>query len=108
EVVVDSLPNSTGLGYGRQLSRQFSVYIKRQGVSEKGQGFHGFRHTIASKLDEAGVSASAIGALTGHGTGQTVLEKFYIDRRSLPDRVATLARFSPQISLPVYESGLFT
>lgn len=108
ERLFPDLPNSTGLGYGRQLSRQFSVYIKRQGVPEKGQGFHGFRHTIASKLDEAGVSASAIGALTGHGTGQTVLEKFYIDRRSLPDQVATLARFSPQISLPVYESGHFT
>lgn len=107
ERLFPDLPNSTGLGYGRQLSRQFSVYIKRQGVSEKGQGFHGFRHTIASKLDEAGVSASAIGALTGHGTGQTVLEKFYIDRRSLPDRVATLARFSPLLSLPIYSSGKF-
>ncbi|MEA9878755.1 tyrosine-type recombinase/integrase, partial [Xanthomonas campestris] len=99
--------NSTGLGYGRQLSRQFSVYIKRQGVAEKGQGFHGFRHTIASKLDEAGVSASAIGALTGHGTGQTVLEKFYIDRRSLPDRVTTLAKLGELAVLPVYKPTLF-
>ncbi|MBD4889658.1 tyrosine-type recombinase/integrase [Xanthomonas citri] len=102
ERLFPDLPNSTGLGYGRQLSRQFSVYIKRQGVSEKGQGFHGFRHTIASKLDEAGVSASAIAAITGHGTGQTVLEKFYIDRRSLPDRVATLGKFTVPISLPIY------
>lgn len=107
ERLFPDLPNSTGLGYGRQLSRQFSVYIKRQGVSEKGQGFHGFRHTIASKLDEAGVSASAIGALTGHGTGQTVLEKFYIDRRSLPDRVATLAKLGAVAELPVYEVGQF-
>lgn len=101
------LPNSTGLGYGRQLSRQFSVYIKRQGITAKGQGFHGFRHTIASKLDEAGASASAIGALTGHGTGQTVLEKFYIDRKSLPDRVATLARFSPPVEIPEYNFQSF-
>ncbi|MBV6784526.1 site-specific integrase [Xanthomonas campestris pv. uppalii] len=107
ERLFPDLPNSTGLGYGRQLSRQFSVYIKRQGVSEKGQGFHGFRHTIASKLDEAGVSASAIGALTGHGTGQTVLEKFYIDRRSLPDRVATLAKLNELPALPAYESSQF-
>ncbi|MCU1118941.1 tyrosine-type recombinase/integrase [Stenotrophomonas muris] len=107
ERLFPDLPNSTGLGYGRQLSRQFSVYIKRQGVSEKGQGFHGFRHTIASKLDEAGVSASAIGALTGHGTGQTVLEKFYIDRRSLPDRVATLAKLSVLADLPCYQPGQF-
>ncbi|MBF9171410.1 site-specific integrase, partial [Xanthomonas campestris pv. campestris] len=107
ERLFPDLPNSTGLGYGRQLSRQFSVYIKRQGVSEKGQGFHGFRHTIASKLDEAGVSASAIGALTGHGTGQTVLEKFYIDRRSLPDRVTTLAKLGELAVLPVYKPTLF-
>lgn len=107
ERLFPDLPNSTGLGYGRQLSRQFSVYIKRQGVTEKGQGFHGFRHTIASKLDEAGVSASAISAITGHGTGQTVLEKFYIDRRSLPDRVTTLNKFSPPVSLPPYEQDKF-
>lgn len=104
ERLFPDLPNSTGLGYGRQLSRQFSVYIKRQGVSEKGQRFHGFRHTIASKLDEAGVSASAIAAITGHGTGQSVLEKFYIDRKSLPDRVATLAKFGPPVAIPKYES----
>ncbi|WP_184388955.1 site-specific integrase [Xanthomonas arboricola] len=107
ERLFPDLPNSTGLGYGRQLSRQFSVYIKRQGVSEKGQGFHGFRHTIASKLDEAGVSASAIGALTGHGTGQTVLEKFYIDRRSLPDRVATLSKLGELPKLPRYQIAQF-
>ncbi len=107
ELLFPDLSNSTGLGYGRQLSRQFSVYIKRQGVSEKRQGFHGLRHTIASKLDEAGVSASETGALTGHGTGQTVLEKFYIDRRSLPDRVATLAKFIPPVLLPTYKPDEF-
>lgn len=107
ERLFPDLPNSTGLGYGRQLSRQFSVYIKRQGVSEKGQGFHGFRHTIASKLDEAGVSASAIAAITGHGTGQSVLEKFYIDRKSLPDRLATLAKLSLLAELPRYQPGQF-
>lgn len=102
------LPNSTGLGFGRQLSRQFSVYIKRQGITAKGQGFHGFRHTIASRLDEAGVSASAIAAITGHARGQGVLEKFYIDRRTLPDRIATLARFKPPVALPLYRVHYFS
>lgn len=107
EQLFPDLPNSTGLGFGRQLSRQFSVYIKRQGIAAKGQGFHGFRHTIASRLDQAGVSASAIAAITGHGTGQTVLEKFYIDRRSLPDRVATLAKLNHSIRLPEYTRRQF-
>ncbi len=102
EQLFPDLPNSTGLGFGRQLSRQFSVYIKSRGITAKGQGFHGFRHTIASRLDAAGASASAIGALTGHATGQAVLEKFYIDRRTLPDRVATLAKFTSPVCLPAY------
>ena len=105
ERLFPDMPNSTGLGYGRQLSRQFSVYIKKRGILAKGQGFHGFRYKLASRLDEAGVSASAIAAITGHGTGQSMLEKFYIDRRILPDRVATLARFEPPVSLPAYFKG---
>lgn len=79
-MLVPDQPSSIGRGCGQQLSRQFSVYIKRQGVSAKGQGSR-FRHTIASKMDEAGVSVSAIVAITGHGAGQAVLERFYIDRR---------------------------
>lgn len=102
-----NLPNSTGLGFGRQLSRQFSAYIKGLGIEEKGQGFHGFRHTLADRLDAAGASAAAIGALTGHAAGQTVLEKHYIHRSTLPDRLATLARFSPPVTLPSYTPGQF-
>ncbi|MPS35125.1 MAG: site-specific integrase [Stenotrophomonas sp.] len=102
-----NLPNSTGLGFGRQLSRQFSAYIKGLGIEEKGQGFHGFRHTLADRLDAAGASAAAIGALTGHAAGQTVLEKHYIHRSTLPDRVATLAKFSPPVTLPAYTPGQF-
>ncbi len=94
------LPNSTGLGYGRQLSRQFSAYIKQRGITAKGQGFHGFRHTFASRLDAAGASASAISALTGHSTGQHVLEKFYIDRRSMLDRASTLKLLQFDFLLP--------
>ncbi|MBM7094026.1 site-specific integrase, partial [Streptomyces sp. S12] len=48
------LPNSTGLGFGRQLSRQFSTYIKKRGVADSGVGFHAFRHTFATLLDKVG------------------------------------------------------
>lgn len=100
------LPNSTGLGFGRQLSRQFSVYIKQRGITAKGQGFHGFRHTFASRLDAAGASNAAIGALTGHSSGNSVLEKFYIDRKTLCDRVLTIGKFSINLDLPAYRQGL--
>jgi len=49
------LPNHDGNGFGRQMSRQFSTYIKGRGVSDAGMGFHAFRHTMATRLDRAGV-----------------------------------------------------
>lgn len=104
------LPNSTGLGFGRQLSRQFSAYIKSQGVSEEGVGFHAFRHTFATLLDKAGETTTAISRLTGHWDGQappSMLERFYIDRETLPLRVATLAKFVPPVAVPEFERGMF-
>lgn len=106
--IFPNLPNSTGLGFGRQLSRQFSAYIKKNGITEKGQGFHGFRHTIATGLDRLGVTQNAIAAITGHARDGSVLSKFYIDRKTLSDRVSTLAKFSPKVEFPAYEKGLFS
>ena len=53
----DGKPN--GLGYGRQLSRQFSVYLKKFGI-EKGTAFHAFRHTLSTALAEAFVPTTTI------------------------------------------------
>ncbi|MET4728566.1 integrase [Lysobacter enzymogenes] len=104
------LPNSTGLGFGRQLSRQFSTYIKKRGVADSGVGFHAFRHTFATLLDKAGESMEAISRLTGHWDGQqapSTLGKFYIHRETIPLRVATLAKFAPGVAVPNYTRGQF-
>ncbi len=69
ERLFPDLPNSTGLGYGRQLSRQFSVYIKRQGVSEKGQGFHGFIPLLQSST-KRGCRLPRLGRSRGTGLGK--------------------------------------
>jgi hypothetical protein len=102
-----NLPNATGKGFGVALSKQFSKFIKDQGITAKGQGFHGFRHTMASKLDRAGVSEAAIGALLGHKRAGSVLKRHYVDRGTLPDRVATLAKFAPPVQFPSYVPGQF-
>lgn len=108
------LPNGTGLGYGRQLSRQFSTYIKRSGVDEAGLGFHAFRHTLVTRLEDAGEDETAIARLTGHfKQSQSVLAQFYmkrvdtIDRKTLPSRVESLAKFVPPVELPIYTPGQF-
>lgn len=108
ERLFPNLPNSTGRGFGRGLSRQFSTYIKQRGITTEGQGFHGFRHTFASKLDEAGVSEAAIAAITGHSrAGGSVLQMHYISRGTLQDRVETVAKFVPPVELPKYTPGQF-
>ncbi|MEZ2417275.1 tyrosine-type recombinase/integrase [Luteibacter sp. RCC_6_2] len=102
------LPNHDGNGFGRQMSRQFSTYIKGRGVSDSGMGFHAFRHTMATRLDRAGVGHGTIARITGHGLSGGVLPKFYIDAPSLPERVMALSKFEAGVALPAYRSGQFS
>lgn len=97
----DGTPN--GLGYGRQLSRQFAAYLRGLGI-EKGVGFHAFRHTMSTKLAEAGVEKTTIALITGHARRQEVptLEKHYIhiaDVKTLAERVAAVERFEAPVQL---------
>jgi integrase len=107
-----NLPNSTGLGFGRSLSRQFCDYIheKSVGVVEEGSGFHYFRHTLASML-YGKIDDLTLVSITGHtakGTAEIsgVLKDFYI-KKTLPDRKAAVNLFNPGVSLPVYTPGQF-
>ncbi|MCC4631588.1 DUF6538 domain-containing protein [Xanthomonas citri pv. malvacearum] len=122
-----NLPNATGLGLGRQLSRQFSTYIKAQGVADAGMGFHAFRHYLITHLDRALMAKGmkpearepAIGRISGHyKPPSTTLRRVYVDRDGLPvpafcepetlqERVETLALFTPPVLLPVYTPGQF-
>ena len=95
------LPNSTGLGYGRQLSRQFSSHLKKLGV-EDGVAFHAFRHTMATRLNRAKKSELETARITGHTVTGSVLSKHYIDEQTLPERVDTLAAFKVPVTLPIY------
>lgn len=105
----DGTPN--GKGYGTQLSKQFGKYVKTVGV-EKGSGFHGFRHTLATALAELNILSTDIALITGHTvTGQApVLEKHYIhiaQTATLKKRVRMLARFKPSVALAKYVKGQF-
>ena len=105
----DGEPN--GLGYGRQMSRQFAAYLKAFNV-EKGTAFHAFRHTFSTRLADAGVSEADIALLTGHSVKSVVptLSRHYIHivaTATLPLRVETLAKFDPRLTVPAYASGQF-
>lgn len=49
----------------------------------------------------------AMAAITGHATGQNVLEMFYIGRKSLLGRGATLAKLSVFAELLRYQPRQF-
>jgi integrase len=103
-----ALPNSTGLGFGRQVSKVFSSYVKaKAGLTDPGVAFHAFRHTFITTLDRAGVPLARIAQVTGHAGAKAVIAKFYIERETVPERVETIARFVPPVTVPKYTPGQF-
>jgi len=109
-----NLPNSTGRGFGRGLSRQFGVYLHDvAGVVEEGSGFHYFRHTLASVLDGK-VSERTIVAITGHslkgGEASAILSDFYV-KKTIEERRAAVDLFAASLSetvkFPKYKKGQF-
>ncbi len=101
------LPNNDGTGFGKQMSRRFSSYIKERGIKEEGMGFHAFRHTMSTRLDRAGVPHGTLAKITGHQVAGGVLPKFYIDSPTLPERVVALAKFQSGVRLPAYTKSQF-
>ncbi len=119
------LPNN-GTGYGVQLSKQFSAYIKTvcHGI-ENGVAFHAFRHTIATMLGhelskthskEEEINA-LIAMLTGHEDRDdaktaekkkvSTLETVYrhdkkINVPALKISAQTLSLMKPSVTFPTY------
>ena len=96
------LPNNDGLGYGRQMSKQFGAYIKKRGIAEEGMGMHAFRHTLATRLVAAKVSKDVIARITGHMREGDVLTRFYIDEPTLMERVEALKAFGAGVEIQVF------
>ena len=65
----------TGLRKGDVLKFPWSARDgeeKRQGKIGEGLTFHGLRHTVATRLADAGASTRVIQSITGHATPQQV------------------------------------
>lgn len=130
ERLFPNLPNGEGeLSYGRQLSRQFSAYVKDNGITEAGMGFHALRHYFITYTDRAlaneGMKEEArtplIGRITGHQKAlPTTLRKVYVDNSGLQvpvffepetieERAQTVAKFvaNVQVDYPAYVTGQF-
>jgi integrase len=56
---------------GEYFSDWFSAYRKAQGIAQRYLDFHAFRHTVRTRLTDAGVEDVISSALMGHTSGST-------------------------------------
>ncbi|MBS0224743.1 MAG: site-specific integrase [Proteobacteria bacterium] len=101
----------TNARYSNGFLNQFAVYMKGLGFP-KGVGFHAFRHTLATELENLEVREETIALITGHSVSKKVpvLQDAYIHKK--PDRIRVrqteaLAKFKPPVTLPSYKRGQF-
>jgi len=55
-----------GVRAGEYFSRWFGIYRKQQGVNERWQDFHAFRHTVKTRLVAVHVNQSIVDFIIGH------------------------------------------
>lgn len=72
-------------GYGRNLGRWFGTLLTKIGMKEDGLVFHSLRHTVITRMRQAGVELSLVQEIVGHerdtvtdgyfGEGYTLAQK---------------------------------
>lgn len=105
------LPNCR---YSQAVQIQFGKYLKELGFA-KGVGFHAFRHTLASDLNDLGVPDADVALITGHALDSSVkiLRQFYQQQgERRPDSIQrrqkeALRQYRPEVELPIYKGGQF-
>lgn len=55
--------------YGHQVSKDFAKFLRRIGLDNDGQTFHGLRHSVITKLWSAGIPEAHTAAVVGHRRG---------------------------------------
>ena len=102
-----------GGGYGVAVTGQFGRYLGKNCPTDKGVGFHAFRHYFISELSDLGFSPELIASLSGHASKPSSVPT--IDRhyrhvkqgRLMDQQIEALAEFKPPVVLPVYRKGQF-
>lgn len=66
-------------GYGRQLSRWFNqeTFLPKLGLKTEKLVFHSFRHTMVTRLGQAGVEPTLVQMLVGHARAGVTQETYF-------------------------------
>lgn len=109
----------SGKAYGAALGSQFSDYLRKVASLEKGMGFHAFRHTIDTNLEDQGAPLRLIASISGHGKASrqreyeadlATMRNTYCHQSTPAFRemqFAALTKFEPTIRLARYQRGQF-
>lgn len=108
---VNRKTGETNARYSQALLVQFGRYLKDLGFP-KGVGFHAFRHTLATDLDNQGIRPEEVALITGHSVSKRVpvLQDNYYHRKPETVRLRqarALALYKPAVRLPMYRRGQF-
>lgn len=97
--------------YSLALLQQFGIYLRGLGIPKQ-VGFHAFRHTLATSLNDQGVREEDVALITGHSISKNVPVLHSNYYHSKPDlsrqkQLAALILYQPPVKLPVYTKGQF-
>jgi integrase len=81
-------------GYGRNLGRWFNnSFIFRLGIKSKELVFHSFRHTMITRLGQAGVAEPIIKAIVGHERTGVTQQVYFKEGYTVPQLREALNSF---------------
>lgn len=81
-------------GYGRALGRWFNVrFLVQLGIKSKDLVFHSFRHTMITKLLQAGVEENLVKAIVGHTRHGVTQQHYFKQGYTIAQMQAALRSF---------------
>lgn len=81
-------------GYGRNLGRSFSTFLKRLGMKEDGLVLHSLRNTMITRLAQAGVPEPLYQDIVGHEREGVTQQVYFKAGHTLAQKREAIERFA--------------
>jgi len=80
-------------GYGRNPGRWFGTFLDKLGMKETGLVLHSFRHTMITRLAQAGVPEPLYQDIVGHEREGVAQQVYFKEGHTLPQKKEALEKF---------------
>ena len=82
-------------GFGRNPGRWFGTFLNRLGMKEPGLVLHSFRHTMITRLAQAGVHEPLYQDIVGHEREGVAQQVYFKEGHTLAQKQEALEKFHP-------------